>query len=144
MVTAAAVLSAGAAAWLALAGNLNPALSLTGVAVLLVAVLHALADRRSVHAQRRALAEIRALSDGLGSLSEDVTTQSASVRERMASLHEGLGSLSEKTALLSDSVTQSAERARRQAEGAERRLLASVDAARLEAAGGRPKASPTT
>lgn len=125
-VTAAAVLTAGATGWLALAGNLAVAVALAGVALLMVAVLQFLADRRSASANRRALGEIRALSNGLGSLSQD------------------LSSLSEKSTLLGNTVTESLDHTRRQAEGAERRLLASVDAARLEAATTRTDVSPAT
>lgn len=124
--TTVAVLAGGAAAWLALAGNLTTAVFLVGVALVLLAALHFLAERRSRRADQRTLREVRALGSGLETLSGDVRTLTA-----------GLGSLSEE-------ASSQAERARRQAEGAERRLLASIDAARLEAASTRAESSGRT
>lgn len=131
--TAAAVLIAGAAGILALTGNLAAALALAGAALALVAVLQLLADRRSARANRTMLSEVHALNRSLGSLSD-----------RIATLGEGLSSLDEKSTLLGEAMetmNETAELARNQAEGAERRLLASVDAARLEAAVARSETS---
>jgi hypothetical protein len=128
--TAAAVLTAGAAGFLALAGNLAAALALAGAALILVAVLQFLADRRAARASRTVLGEVLALRSSLDSLSNT-----------LGSLGEGLSSLDKKSTLLGKRMAETAELARNQAEGAERRLLASIDAGRLEAAVARSETS---
>lgn len=122
--TAATVLVGGAATGFALAGDLTTALALVGVAIILVAVLHYLADRRSTRADRRMLDDLR---KSFGSLDDDVST----LRKHLAT---ELSTLSEASTTLRDSVTEASDRSRRLSEGTERRLIASIDAARLEAA----------
>lgn len=128
--TAVTVLAGAAAAALALAGSPTAALALTGVTLALVAVVQLLADRRATRADRRVLNEIRS---SFGSINDDL----AELRKKSAAFSDELALLNTRSAAINDGLAETADRARRQADSAERRLLASVDAARLEAAGNR-------
>lgn len=133
---AAAVLAGAATAALALAGDETTALALAGVTLALVAVAQLLADRRASRSDRRVLGEIRS---SFGSINDDL----AELRKRSASFGDELALLNTRFAAINDGLAENADRARRQADSAERRLLASVDAARLEAAGNRAEPNRT-
>ncbi|MFI8525533.1 hypothetical protein ACIGB8_13860 [Promicromonospora sukumoe] len=134
--TAVTVLAGGTAAALALTGDTTTSLAVTGVTLALVAVVHLLADRRATKAGRVVLGEIRS---SFGSINDDL----AELRKKSAAFSDELALLNTRSAALSDSLSETSERSWRQVDSAERRLLASVDAARLEAASTRAEATRT-
>lgn len=117
-VTAVAAVAGLAVVVLALNGDTAAALALTGVTLTVGAVAQLLATRRTVHETRSALRtvaeEVAALRKVSATLGDELTVRSEAYGTGLADL---------------------GERVRRQVDGAERRILASVDAARLEAAG---------
>lgn len=135
--TAVTVLAGGTAAALALAGDTTTSLAVTGVTLALVGVVHLLADRRAAKADRRVLSEIRS---SFGSINDDL----AELRKKSAAFSDELALLNTRSAALNDGLSANSERSYRQVDSAERRLLASVDAARLEAASMRAERAQTS